>query len=147
MHNAVCITQATKYQEGMVYNSLRHFYVHRVGPKYQHSIISVRVIGFITSMSEILQSCCGGQLNIDLQHTCVMLSGLFINRQWVFLWVLIVFLFSSTCSIIRMRQALYNGFSQKKVSLIFSLSKTQIVQIAKYTFFFVELNITNKLKI
>jgi len=41
MHHAVCITQATKNQEGMVYNSLRHFYVNCVGTKYQHSIISV----------------------------------------------------------------------------------------------------------
>jgi hypothetical protein len=39
MHHAVCITQATKYQEGMVYNSLRNFYVNCVGTKYQHSII------------------------------------------------------------------------------------------------------------
>jgi len=66
---------------------------------------------------------------INMLECLLCLVGVFFNRESAYLWLQTVLLFSPTCSVIRMRQSSYIGFSRK--------NEKKLARSFKFTFHYI----------
>jgi len=67
---------------------------------------------------------------INMLECLLCLVGVFFNRESAYLWLQTVLLFSPTCSVIRMRQSSYIGFSRK--------NEKKLARSFKFTFHYID---------
>jgi hypothetical protein len=85
---------------------------------YKYLVLGRNISYFVTTITVILPkrslkliSSTSSSFFID--NIFVIFSGRFFNKHTTYRWVQTVFLFSLTCSFIRMRQTSYRGFTSK----------------------------------